>query len=185
MSTSYYLKRKPSMAEINELKSLIDTTINGENYREVLNMVQDIYGTADHNSDKFGEILIGHRAAGWQFAWAPNLITEFVRNEDDQIVPVYHTLYPLTKQGILDFIMNDQYIIVDEYGQVQDKVSFMEMALNWEKRGYDCNLYYKEYPNRVRLTMTNDQEPFKKLGYQFDNIYQSDFKSDGLRFNIF
>ena len=91
-------------------------------------------------------------------------------------------VYPLTKQGIIDFVMRDDVIISDEYGDVQDPGEFLDMAFNWCKDGidgkeYQTNPKYNAYP----YYPDNERNNFwRALGYEPEYY---DFYSDGLRFS--
>ena len=93
----------------------------------------------------------------------------------------YRLRYPLTKQGITDYIMRDDIVVINEYGEVQDKEEFLDMAFNWFPDGLDSSTS----GSNNYWCFTKEQEPFKELGFTFSNDFQSDFISDGLRFSIF
>lgn len=168
MSTNYYLKRRPTLGQINDLQDLVQRSANEYLNHEIKSIVDEIYGESIH---------IGHRACGWKFLWNANT----TMNYDGTV----ETMYPLTRDGIRNFIMQDEYILVNEYNEVENKEEFLNMAFNWGiDDGYDSETYHQDNPSEYRFDVTRDQERFKKLGFKFKNDYQSDFYSDGLRFSV-
>ena len=142
MSTNYYLRHKPSFTQINELTDLIRSTKDGEHFQEVIDMVNKIYGEPDEydQSKDWGKLHIGKCSSGWKFQWCPNIIKKDVSYmEDDEYITKYEYeyRYPLTKQGLTEFIMRDDIVVVDEYDEVQDKQEFLDMAFNWDVDGWD------------------------------------------------
>lgn len=97
----------------------------------------------------------------------------------------YEYRYPLTKQGLTYFIMQDDIVVIDEYDEIQDKKEFLEMAFNWEPDGWDSLEYNDEYPDKHHYSFSKEQEMYKELGYMFYTRYQTDFFNDGLRWTIF
>lgn len=88
--------------------------------------------------------------------------------------------YPLSKQGITDFIMQENVYIVDEYGKVQNKEEFLEWSFN--KEGISHKEYYNN-PENKDFFYREDQriiEKWTSLGY---NPEYGEFFSDGLRFS--
>ncbi len=186
MSTNYYLRHKPTFGQINELTDLIRSTKNGEHFKEVIDMVNKIYGEPDEydQTNEWGKLHIGKRSNGWKFQWCPNIIKHNMSYmENGEYIPKYEYeyRYPLTKQGLTDFIMQDDIVVIDEYYEVQDKAEFLEMAFSWYPDGYDsCS-----YNNETKLyDFSKDQEKYKELGYTFSTGYQTDFFNDGLRWTI-
>lgn len=189
MSTNYYLRHKPTFGQINELTDLIRSTKNGEHFKEVIDMVNKIYGEPDEydHPEEWGKLHIGKRSNGWKFQWCPNIIKHNMSYmEDGEYVPKYEYKYryPLTKQGLTDFIMQDDVVVIDEYYEVQDKAEFLEMAFNWDVDGWDSLTYNAEHPYSYRYDFYKEQEKYKKLGYTFSTGYQTDFFNDGLRWSI-
>lgn len=190
MSTNYYLRHKPSFTQINELTDLIHSTKDGEHFQEVIDMVNKIYGEPDeyNQSTEWGKLHIGKRSGGWKFLWCPNIIKKNVSYMDnDELTSKYEYeyRYPLTKQGLTDFIMQDNIVIVDEYDEIQDKKKFLEMAFNWNVDGWDSLKYSDEHSDPYRYNSYKDQEKYRKLGYTFSTRYQTDFFNDNLRWSIF
>ena len=180
MSTNYYLRRKPSLNDINDLKDLIDKTRDGENFKDVLYMVQEMYSSGDSYDRNGAVIHLGKRAGGWKFLWCTNV---WKRSNYPNGYTI-HKLYELTKKGIRDFIMQDEYVVVDEYDEIQDKTEFLNMAFNWDPDGYDSVAYHNTHNEGYTFDERTYQAVFKELGYEFDYSWQSDFYSDGLRFSV-
>ena len=186
MSTNYYLRHKPSFNQINELTDLIRSTKNGEHFQEVIDMVNKIYGEPDEydQTKEWGKLHIGKRSGGWKFQWCPNVIKRNMSYVDNGLYISkyeYELRYPLTKQGLTDFIMRDDIVVVDEYNEVQDKKEFLEMAFSWCPDGYDSRSYNKE---PELYDFSKDQEKYKSLGFEFQSVYDTDFINDGLRWTI-
>ena len=162
MSTTYYIRKKLSKEEKKEIKKYID---------------KDLYDDAERiMCESYERREIGHRAGGWQFSWYP--------------FNIY--LKDLTRKGIEDLIYREDIIVYNEYGEIEDKKKFLEMAFNWDVDGWDSNSYREEHPNETRWSMQERQNICKHtlelLGRKtkpvFDSIYQTDFKNDGLRWTI-
>ena len=114
--------------------------------------------------------------------------------ETKEFVPVwkYDQVYPLTKQGITEFVMRDDVIIYDEYGEQEDPKEFLEMAFSWGKEsGYTSKTYedsqerssFRSYywsEKYQRALWSEKDEMWLDLGY---NVEYYDFESDGLRFS--
>ena len=138
MGTNFYARIIPSKDRKERLKKLID-----ENYfDDIQPEVADMYGSSDEWSENHGEIHLGKRSGGWKFLFNPN----------------YERYYPLTKEGLMNFLKRDDVIIYTEYFSFRedDEYSkreytddpdsnhdkyylwtaeqFMNMATNW---GYD------------------------------------------------
>lgn len=184
MSTNYYLRHKPTSEQISDLKEMITLTANGECFTDVINMVDSLYREPDEfsDSDEWGILHLGKRSSGWKFRWCTNIIKKNCSYMDNgRYVQKYEYIlrYPLTKQGIKDFIMRDDVVVVDEYGSVEDKLDFLEMAFNWEYDDPCCA------DSSHLWNFTEDQKKFESFGITFDSKYQSSFDSDGLRFSIY
>lgn len=171
MSTNYYLRRKPTIKDVETVKNLADNTLDGSNFVDIVNYVNDLYSESGDNV-----IHIGKRSCGWKFLWCTN-----VSRQNGKIVK----MYDFTRESITEFIMRDEYVVVNEYGDLIDKEEFLIMAFEWDIDGYDSVKYNLEYKNNLYYDGTKNQEIFKELGYKFNYAWQSDFYSDGLRFSIF
>ena len=196
MSTNYYIRKKPSKDQIEELKHLIDLSAEGKAFREIKQIICNLYDLPEKwDKDSWGVLHLGLRTGGWKFLWCANLIyinQSYMKDGEFIHMPYkYETRYPLTKQGIRDFVMDDNHVVVDEYGDILDKEEFLEMAFNWNPDGYDSLSYAKATEEDMSISSSSswsfskEQEPFKKLGFTFISPRQTDFESDGLRFNIF
>ena len=162
MSTTYYIRKKLSKEEKKEIKKYIDKDL----YEDAERMMQESCEKRE----------IGHRAGGWKFSWYP--------------FNIY--LKDLTRKGIEDLIYREDIIVYNEYGEVEDKKKFLDMAFNWYVDGWDSNAYQDEHPNETRWSMLDRQnrctQQLKMSGHTvkpvFKNMYQTDFENDGLRWTI-
>lgn len=138
MGTNFYARIIPSKSRKEKLKKLIDENYFDDIQSEVANM----YGSSDEWSKNHGEIHLGKRSGGWKFLFNPN----------------YERYYPLTKEGLMNFLKRDDVIIYTEYFSFRENdeyskreytddpdsnhdkyylwtaEQFMNMATNW---GYD------------------------------------------------
>lgn len=184
MSTNYYLRKLPTAEEINTLKSKIDKTVTGAGFNDVINMVNKLYGEKTNKSSlDFSVLHIGKRTPGYQFQWCANIIEKNVsRIDNGNYIRRNHYLcrYNLTKQGLIDFIMQDNIIVIDESGNQLDKVDFLTMAFNWCKDGLQPATDYD-----IIWDYTKDQEKFKQFGIEFKSPQQCSFVNDGLVWIIY
>ena len=200
MSTNYYARILPAKEQRKELHTAIDAN----DFHLIKQLTAELYGRLEKSYDNDeligGEVHLGKRAGGWKFLWNPNVyVVRHGHSEKDTCnhyiwveepsTPLY--LYPLTKQGIHDFIFREDVLIYDEYGELQDKEEFWNMALLWgyekDDEGWDGACYeayerktnrnYTPYPVLGELT-----DLLKAEGYKFTSYTNSDFYSDGLRF---
>lgn len=192
MSTNYYLRHKPTDEQIRDLKTLIDMSRDGSSFTTILEMVNTMYREPDEYDIRldFGVLHLGKRSAGWKFQWCPNIIKKncsFTDRNGNYVTRYeYAYRYPLTKQGVRDFIMDDAHVVVNEYNEIIDKEKFLEMAFNWCPDGMDSTKFTcSTSSSSVRFDMSDNQEKFKQLGYEFNDIYQTDFENDGLRWMVF
>lgn len=172
MGTNYYLKKIPSKARKEELIE----AIKKDDVSTIRTLTDNMYNNLIH---------LGKSSYGWQFDFNPNFKIHFNSKTGDREI-IYK--FPLTKEGIDNFIRQDGYIIVDEYNEVsmtptitpdefwdmvdEKKNGIIEMdnATNyyWEtdrKNAY-VNFLKKDYPNG-------------------DYSYNTSFVNDGLRFSYF
>ncbi len=192
MSTNYYLRHRPPLKKINELKMLIEFSKQGVYFDKILKLAHEIYDTPGkyESKENWGVLHIGKRSAGWKFQWCPNLIEVFNSyiDKDGKYVSSreYKFRYPLTKQGLTDFIMQEDILVMDECKECQDKAEFLKMAFNWEKNGgLDSLTYRAKGEDMIKYSFESEQQKFKDLGFNFLSPYQSDFCSDGLRWTVF
>jgi hypothetical protein len=191
MSTNYYAHIIPSKQRKKELYDAIEANV----FHLIKQLTAEMYGRLkkSYDNDELigGEVHLGKSSCGWKFLWNPNVYV--IRNghmEDangtrryipDPDTPLY--LYPLTKQGLHNFIFREDVLIYDEYGELQDKEEFWQMALShgqedgWDAAGYEQEYHEYIYPVTGELT-----DLLKAEGYQFTSRSNSDFYSDGLRF---
>ena len=76
---------------------------------------------------------LGKRSAGWKFLWNPNVY---------RVNDSWDFTYPLTKQGITDFLNQEGMVITDDYGKTYEPDEFLAMAFNWCVDGLDAKEYY-------------------------------------------
>ena len=199
MSTNYYARIIPTKERKKELHNAIETN-NFSLISELYNkMYITIYPEYDSGKIEGGKIHLGKRSSGWKFLWNPNVfVIRHGHMEDHNGMRKWvedpntgKYLYPLTKQGLHDFIFRDDVLVYDEYEELQDKEDFWQMALSWgyseEDKGWDSASYeaYERKRNRNyrSFPVTGELTDFlRKEGYKFTSISHSDFYSDGLRF---
>lgn len=187
MGTNYYIKQKPLIEDVNLLTSLIKDTLDNQNvdYQEIKDLVSELYDERTPFNLNGRVIHLGKSSFGWKFLWNPNIVEipkyAYVNGEFVVMPPVYDKVYELTKESIREFVMHPENILVDEYGDIQDKEEFLEWAFN--KEGLDSESYAEKYNNESRYPETERQKMWKDLGFTFNSIYQHDFYSDGLRFS--
>lgn len=189
MSTNYYLRRKPTIEQVENLKKQIDETLNGTNFGTVLELVHQMYDSIDKYDREGGVIHLGKRSCGWKFLWCTNVYkknTGYWDEDRQHWIDNYEIVktYDLTREGLTEFIMRDEFVLVDEFGDVQDKCEFLDMAFNWDVDGWDSLSYRRDHPDGYNWNESEHQRIFAELGYMFENKSQSDFYSDGLRFSI-
>lgn len=199
MSTNYYAHILP----IKEKRKELHNAIEANDFPLINKLTDEMYGCLkkDWDSDKTtgGVVHLGKASGGWKFLWNPNVfVIRHGHSERDKgtykwveepSTSLY--TYPLTKQGLHDFIFREDVLVYDEYHELQDKEEFWQMALSWgydkDNGGWDAASYeayereqnknYREYPITGELT-----DFLKSEGYEFTSWTNSDFYSDGLRF---
>ena len=193
MSTNYYARILPSK----ERKKELHDAIEANDFSLISKLKTEMYDSIqldDDNEIIGGEVHLGKRAGGWKFLWNPNVFV--IRKGhivEDRFVPdpsIPKYFYPLTKQGLHDFIFREDVLIYDEYDELQDKEEFWKMALDWgyekEDKGWDAasyEEYEREHSNYTQYPITGELTDLLKMeGYKFTSYTNSDFYSDGLRF---
>jgi hypothetical protein len=188
MGTNYYARILPTK----ERKKELNDAIEANDFHLIRQLTNEMYGRLEKSYDNDellgGEVHLGKTSYGWKFLWNPNVYV--VRNghmEDvngqrryipDPDTPLY--LYPLTKQGLHDFIFREDVLIYDGYEELQDKEEFWQMAL--KKEGWDAADYERENPRHIYPVTGELTNLLKAEGYKFTTCTNSDFYSDGLRF---
>lgn len=190
MGCNYYAHIIPSEERKKELYDAIDA-----NYVNLIDRLKaEMYDPIQLNYDNEiigGKVHLGKGSCGWKFLWNPNVfVIRQGHMEDspsgrryvpDPSIPKY--LYPLTKQGLNDFIFRDDVIVIDEYGEEQDKEEFWKEALEWgQSDGWDAAGYEREYKEHIYPVTGELTDLLKQEGYKFTSHSNSDFYSDGLRF---
>lgn len=178
MGTNFYARIIPQYSEKQEL---VDAIINDADPDFIEELTQKLYSTRNEYTGYGSRIHLGKRSGGWKFLWNPNVVKIW---DSDACEYAYNYVYPLTREGITNFVMREDVIITDEYGEVQDPEEFLEMAFNWCKDGLDGK-EYQTNPKYVssRGTYYPDTERnnfWRVLGYEPEYY---DFYSDGLRFS--
>ena len=185
MGTNYYARIIPK----EEDKQRLIDAINNNQCDIIEDLASELYGRRNDYSGIGNEIHLGKRSCGWKFLWNPNVIKVWDSEARDY---TYNYVYPLTKEGITNFVMRDDVIIIDEYGEQQDPKEFLEMAFSWgELDGYTGKTYeeshkeessYRNYywsKKHQRSMHSESDEMWFDLGY---TVEYYDFESDGLRF---
>lgn len=190
MGTNYYCKIIPSK----ERKKELHDAIEADDFSLISRLKTEMYDSIqlDNNNEIIGgKVHLGKRSYGWKFLWDPNVFVirqghledtpSGRRYVPDPSIPKY--LYPLTKQGLHDFIFRDDVIVLDEYGEEQDKEEFWKDALEWgQPNGWDAAGYEKEYKEHIYPVTGELTDLLRQEGYKFTSPSNSDFYSDGLRF---
>ena len=198
MGTNYYAHIIPSKQRKMKLHHAIDLN----DFDLINTLVDEMYGKIKEHWETQeitgGVVHLGKSSGGWKFLWNPNV---FVirhghledKNGQRRWVEEPNTgkyLYPLTKQGLHDFIFRKDVLIYDEYHELQDKEEFWQMALSWgydkDNEGWDAasyEAYEREQNNYHQYPVTGELTDFlREEGYKFTSSSNSDFYSDGLRF---
>ena len=191
MGTNYYARILPTKERRKELHDAIEAN----DYHLVKKLSDELYGRIELDYDTHeivgGEVHLGKLSHGWKFLWNPNVFvirqghledtSSGRRYVPDPSIPKY--LYPLTKQGLHDFIFREDVLVYDEYGEEQDKEVFWKDALEWgQPDGWDSASYEKEYKEHIYPVSGELTDLLKQEGYKFTSYSNSDFYSDGLRF---
>lgn len=198
MGTNYYAHIIPAKQRKIKLHHAIDLN----DFDLINELVNEMYGKIEKHWETQeitgGIVHLGKRSSGWKFLWNPNAYVIRHGHVEDvngqrRWVEEPNTgkyLYPLTKQGLHDFIFREDVLVYDEYHELQDKEEFWQMALSWgydkDNEGWDDASYedyerkqnkYHQYPVTGELT-----DFLREEGYKFTSSSNSDFYSDGLRF---
>ena len=186
MGMNYYARLIPSKEKKAELKA----TIEADDFDKLVKEVEKTYGrfTAEFGEPQGGKVHLGKSSRGWKFLWNPNVYV--IRNghlegEERRYVQDPNTayyLYPLTKQGIRDFVMRKDVAIYNEENEQEDKEEFLKYAFS-KSEGLDAKSYEEEDPNVKRWECRSELiDLLEQEGFKFTSWTKSDFYSDGLRF---
>lgn len=191
MGTNYYAHIIPSKKRKKELTD----AIKADNFDLVKKLTWEMYGPIemdwDSNEITGGVVHLGKEAGRWKFLWNPNVFVIRQGHLEDgptgrQYVPdpsIPKYFYPLTQQGLHDFIFREDVLVYDEYGEEQDKKKFWKDTLEWgQSDGWDAAGYEKEYKEHIYPITGELTDLLKQEGYKFTSPSNSDFYSDGLRF---
>lgn len=204
MGTNFYARIIPSKKRKLELASLINT----EDFYKINEEIQKTFGTygVDYDGNVTGGIVhLGKRSGGWKFLWNPNIYIihnghcEYFDNGNGSRTckwikdsNTYYYVYPLTKEGIWNFINRPNIVVYDEYNKKQDKEKFFNDAVNWTtwngEEAWDSKTYNEwersQNPNWITYKCSGDLiEKLISDGYKMISESNSDFYSDGLRFS--
>lgn len=181
MGTNYYARIIPKEEDKQKLKKAIDDN----DFSVIESMVAEMYNPLNEYTHKGGEIHLGKSSCGWKFLWNSNIheYCDGYFDDSNHFIPVYKYWKPYepTKEGITTFVMKEDVIIYDEYGEVQDKQKFLDFAFN--KEGIDGKEYQTnpKYNAGTRWAESYDSlRRFISLGFKPE---YREFYSDGLRFS--
>ena len=190
MGTNYYAHIIPSKQRKVNLYHAIDHN----DFYLINKLVDEMYSEIKKHWETQeitgGVVHLGKKSCGWKFLWNPNVYVirhGHLEDKNGQRCWVEEPstgkyLYPLTKQGLHDFIFRDDVLVYDEYYELQDKEEFWQMALTYNKDDWDAAGYEQEHPKHI-YPVTGELTDFLMAeGYQFTSRTNSDFYSDGLRF---
>lgn len=190
MGTNYYARIIPSK----ERKKELHDAIEADDFSLISRLKTEMYDSIqldDDNEIIGGKVHLGKLSHGWKFLWNPNVfvirqghLEDWLtgrRYVSDPSIPKY--FYPLTRQGLHDFIFREDVLVYDEYGEEQDKKVFWKDALEWgQPEGWDAAGYEKEYKEHIYPITGELTDLLRQEGYKFTSYSNSDFYSDGLRF---
>lgn len=184
MGTNFYARIIPK----EEDKQKLLDAINNNQYDIIENLASELYGNRNEYTRKGNVIHLGKRSGGWKFLWNSNVIQYcdgYIDKETGKFVPVYKfdTVYPLTHKGITEFVMRDDVIIYDEYGELQPKREFLDMAFSWEQPNGLTAKEYQENPKYDAPPYFDCPRVNKKWEDFGVKVEYYDFESDGLRFS--
>lgn len=181
MGTNYYARIIPNEDKKQEL---INAVVK-DDFNKVLELSNEIYGSRNEWDGKGGIVHLGKNSYGWSFLWNPNVqyYCDGYLDENKHYVPVWKHkfIYPLTKQGITDFVMREDVYIIDEYNEIQDKQEFLDWVFT--KEGLSHKEYYNSPEYNDRYIYCDDKQTIEKwtsLGYEPE---YGEFFNDGLRFS--
>lgn len=190
MGTNYYASIMPPSDKID---ALCDALKHQRGPHDIQRQVNSLFGNFNvEDGEPSGNIVhLGKRSAGWKFLWNPNIYlikhSHCIYDDDGKFLSVRRDpnqawyLYPLTKQGIIDFVMRKDIQIFNEYDEHQDKDEFLKMAFEWD--GWDSKTYLKEHPEDAWTCRGEYIDLLKAEGFEFTDSTNADFYSDGLRFS--
>lgn len=206
MGTNYYAYIIPTKKKKDELKKMIDD----DELDKVSDKSKEMYGNIKYDVDTNQlvgcKVHLGKSSIGWKFLWNPQVFLiphghyETFQTECGEKYELYakepptlYHLYPLTKNGITDFVMREDVVIRNEYGKSVDKEDFLYYAMV-EKNTYrsitgeikealDSRLYEEIRPNEIYANQSELIKALEAEGHKMISKSLSDFYSDGLRFS--
>ena len=195
MGTNFYARIIPKEEDKQELIKMIQD----DDFNNIVDFASELYDKRNEYTRKGNVIHLGKRSCGWKFLWNPNVIKYYDWYMDQETkeyasIIKYDYVYPLTKQGITDFVMQEDVIVYDEYGEQYTPEEFLEMAFSWGQPDGWTGKTYEEDPSSGPSSYRNyywsekyqrgmhskEDEKWFDLGYIVEYY---DFESDGLRFS--
>lgn len=179
MSTNYFARILPSKERIKDLQKAVELSVKGENWSLLYSLTRQTYDLRTPWNEG-GQVHLGKRALGWKFLWNSNIREKVVEWSEDH-TPLkydYEYIYPLTHEGIANFIMREDVVIINEYEEVQDKKQFLNMAFSW--KGMIGKDWLTIYPKEEVWIGKEAAELIKRAGY---TPQYNEFINDGLRFS--
>lgn len=192
MGTNYYARILPK----HERKRELIKAIEEDRFGDIVDTATEMYGKSDDHEVR-GIVHLGKRFRGWKFLWNPNVRKVYGGHRDPETNTwveeiTYDYLYPLTRQGISDFVRRDDVMIVSEDFRDDEPCrdpeddnptaeQFLAMAFGREQEeGWDYKAYYGDHPEE-RIFHSYDRDAFWR-SQGFETNYGLEFYSDGLRF---
>lgn len=187
MGTHFYAQRIPSKKK----KEILIDAIQNNDFSEIeyiynVSYNANIRDISENNC--CGKIHLGKKSGGWKFLFSPNTYKTYNKKEKKYKL---NYLYPLTKNGITNFLKREDIIIFDDDGKKYSVDKFWEVVKNAEyfdgKESLDLETYHLTYDDHKVYYQNNndDNETIKLLKEDgYDVKYGSEFYSDGLRFNV-
>ena len=170
MGTNFYARR---IIPAENDKVVVGGYIDSADMEDAIESDISEFDSIDQYVSEGNEVHLGKRSAGWKFLWNPNVY---------RMYDSWHFTYPLTKQGIADFLKQEGIVITDDYGKTYEPDEFLAMAFNWCVDGLDNKEYHTNpkyeagsyYPDNPKVI-----EKWRSLGFkpEYYNFY-----SDGLVF---
>lgn len=224
MGTNFYARVIPKKSRIENLKKSIDE----QDIDKINEQIQEIFGLVDEYNRIGSKYHLGKRSMGWKFLWNSNCFVKRNGHTEETIVEggartgsiikfvsdpsTLEQTYELTKEGIKDFILRDDIVIVDEYveynsiRQLKDikqdksdeystilfdkdeKLAWFEEMLKLD--GYGGESYDKKDCGSIYKSCFVDNSEYSEFGTLIKEKYpdvrftgQHDFYNDGMRFS--
>ena len=173
MGTNFYARRIiPSEND----RVVIGGYISSDDMADAIESDVSEFDSIDQYVSKGNQIHLGKRSAGWKFLWNPNVY---------RVNDSWDFTYPLTKQGIADFLNQEGMVITDDYGKTYEPDEFLAMAFNWCVDGLDAKEYQTNPKYGAGTYFYGHDDPkvaekWMSLGFKSEYC---NFYSDGLVFS--